>query len=930
MNNLNFKEVDLIKRIEENQELQDAFFSKISNLKWFIPLKEKGYFDADKIPAPIPANKEGYVTIPSWKAMIYLGKLTPNIPKEEKSKYIPQIIEIIQNSTRYAQKHGFSNYRVWWQFSEILLSIPTEFVKPGFLKAIQFWLSDRAEAGLVTKTIGERWLLQLVQEKTEKSLNLATRLLEILFNVEFTEKKFANDTIKESIFLADEHRMGEIQNKLSGLAGNTIGLKAVKVFQSNLEKALTELGNDRWSSIWHPAIEDHEQNKYKDSPENILLFGLRDCLKGYLDQNSDHSKKMITKLLDSPFETIKRAAIYFAGTSQNLQKTLSDRIIDSQYFSSNYRHEMWWFLKNRYPGLDDKQQEKVLRIIDEIEIRDDGVIQEGATAYHKAIWLSAIREFGDREESIYQQAISIAKTEPDHPDFSSYMTSGWRVHNSPFSVEELKSLDLDDLVLKLNNFKGTEEWESPDVEGLSKAFEELIKTEPSRYYSQLRAFYGLKLPYVYSIIKAYDELWGEKASLPWDEVWKNLVNFIESLVKSDEFWSGEHSVSEEKFVANKNWIVSAIGRLFEAGAKSDAHAFPESIHSSVENILAIIFEKQAGENFKQESDAVSIAINSPLGQCVEALINLSLRSCRLENKQNNGDHTAAWAHFRSYYDSGLKSRNCEFATLIAMYYPNFRYMSREWLIENLSTLFNQKDELKWHCAIDGLFHSNSVYEEAYKYLRDTGVLKRIIENSKFRHELKKTAVEYVAYAFINDFEKLESDDSLISILVSGKFSPLTKHLIWFLWILRKEDSAKIHEKVHQLWPLIYEKIDFKSKDGKSLASSLSQWTVFIKNIDDNSYRFLLTLARYAEYDFNSHEFLKSLSRLSNDQPIKSGEIWLEFSRNSAACYPIEPIEALLKNLVKSGKEGDRIARDVVSEYAKRGEERPRHILNSFE
>ena len=114
-----------------------------------------------------------------------------------------------------------------------------------------------------------------------------------------------------------------------------------------------------------------------------------------------------------------------------------------------------------------------------------------------------------------------------------------------------------------------------------------------------------------------------------------------------------------------------------------------------------------------------------------------------------------------------------------------------------------------------------------------------------------------------------------------------------------------------------------------MASSLSKWTVFIKKIDDASYKYLLTLAKFAEYDFNSYEFLKSLSRLSGDQPIKSGEIWLEFSKNSAACYPIEPIESLLKNLVQSGGEGVRIAREVVSEYAKRGEERPRQILNRY-
>ncbi len=110
-----------------------------------------------------------------------------------------------------------------------------------------------------------------------------------------------------------------------------------------------------------------------------------------------------------------------------------------------------------------------------------------------------------------------------------------------------------------------------------------------------------------------------------------------------------------------------------------------------------MLRRQEGEEFKLESDAVFVAINSPRGRCIEGLVNLTLRSCRLAHKEH-GSHTQAWNQYVSIYEAELKRSQrgeYEFATLVAMYLLNFNYMSRDWVRTHLSDIFDQSDYQKW-------------------------------------------------------------------------------------------------------------------------------------------------------------------------------------------------------------------------------------------
>ena len=77
-----------------------------------------------------------------------------------------------------------------------------------------------------------------------------------------------------------------------------------------------------------------------------------------------------------------------------------------------------------------------------------------------------------------------------------------------------------------------------------------------------------------------------------------------------------------------------------------------------------------------ESDAVFVSINSPRGQSLAALINITLRKCRLPDHENLNDHSDVWTHFQTYYDAELDRIDIpeyEFVTIVTNYLPNFLY-----------------------------------------------------------------------------------------------------------------------------------------------------------------------------------------------------------------------------------------------------------------
>lgn len=930
------KQKSAIERVKCNPDLQGFLFRKATGVQWFNAFKEAGFLLPTDIPQPVQAKEEGYVSIPVWPITDYLVAASEQLLEPNNEIYAIEFMNFIRSATMHAKERDFGNYRVWWQFSKIIRNIPTHLISANDLVLIDYWLDDKYERGLVAESLGEYWLISLLDRNDEHSRSLSLGLLQSLYRVRLLDSRYGESNRKEARLHFNSWHARNLTKKVAGRVGKVLGQSAVEVFRNQLEHIIITLNHDKWSSLWRSSIENHEQNHSADDAEDILVEGMRDALLAHLDEAPATAKTYVGELLGSPFETMQRIAIYAIDQHYHQLSELIEQVIIERHFTSNFRHEMWHLLRNHY--LEFSLQEKTLiqGVITGLVVQDDNAEQrEGATAYQRAIWLSAIKDYGDDEGQLFRECIKIIGGEPEHPDFSSYMTSGMVDHKSAISKEQLLSWDSNELINQLNAYLETYTsprlFNGPDLEGLTKTLRQAVKSEPLRFYNQLQKYSSLGIPYIHEIIEAYRELWSENAQLPWDEIWSALLGFCRDIVNQDRLWLQENIKERSSFVANRYWIVRDIGRLIEAGTKTDEHAFSEKLLNQAEEVISILLEKEKGEKFKVDSDSVMVAINSPRGHCIEALINLTLRSCRLANKQF-GNHAAIWAHFQPIYDVELARAEIgeyEFATLVTNYLPNFLYMSKEWVLANLGNIFDKDKYQKWLSAMNGYAYVGTVYEEIYNHLKENGHLIRALDDENIKERVVEKIIQNIAVAYVNNFEELEDTSSLIHILLIRRNYQELSQLIWFLWTLRKDGNENIRAKIFELWPRLLEVIDTNSREGKKLASKLCNWSIFVDEINVGSKHLVLAVAPFAEEEYNSYDFLESIARISAKQPFEAYEIWLRLLEGTSSDFPEEAIKSALANLVRVGPEGHRYAKDVVSKYIKGGNERPSQWLREI-
>ena len=931
---LTHKERSAFDRALEHPELFLILFSKVKKLYWFDVFQEEGMLEPEKSLKYYKSGEVGHIEIPNWSIITYLVNSSVALQDEKNAEYARKYLNLIKDVTKHAKDNEYSNYRTWWQFSKILENISPRIIQEKDLDVIDYWLKDRNGSDLIAEQIGMKWLDGLLENDDEHSLCLSRKILSVLYQVTIVEDNHFGGESKNALFRFDKYYAEKITNEVAKISGERLGEGAIFIFDEQLKYVLKELNNDTWSSLWHPAIEDHEQNKYRNETKNMLVQAYRDSLDGFIKISTEKAGEHIKKMLDGEYQTIHRLAIHSISNNYSTFEKFTDEILNDGFFSDNYRHEMWHFLHKNYQEFSAKQKNQTLKIIGDISMNDgDNVYHKEATAYNKVCWLDAIKSFGGKENNLYEENLQVAKTgEPDHPDFSSYMSSATMVfHESPFSIDELGSLSTGDLIEKLNNYENLDIWSEPSVDGLRAVFNQLIKRDPRKYYLELDQFVGLGLPYINEIIRAYSDLWEEKTDLPWDDVWNKLLKFFEDIIHKPDFWDDENNQQSDSSVYDRRQIVSGISKIVKSGAYPGDSALSVVPIEGAKKIILHLLSKEKGSKFKEGENAVSIAINSPRGQCLEALINFAFRSCRLADKENNKDHSEAWEGFQPLFDAELDRADAEnpeyeFITLVTNWLPHFLYMSEEWVLSNLDKIFDQSCDLKWACAMQGHAYVKTLGPKVYQRLASHGDLIKALDTENIIGLVKEKVIEFIVIAFLGD---MDNETNLMDTLIERNKYEEIYRLIWEIRARRNKNKDNVQKKVFELFPKLLDRIDFSTDNGKKTASQLCIWAEFVDNIDSingKQKEWLLKIAKYAKCDHKDHELLGNLSRLSEKYPCESQEIWLKMLDEYLYPYPEDAIREFLKNLISSGKDGERKAKEVVDKYLQHGATTPAEWL----
>lgn len=923
---LTVKQRNALQRVKNEPALEPWLFKKVDDLVWFDAFVDAGFLNPDLNPKPLE-TKDNTVQIPSWPITEYLVASSIKIKEVQDLDSAEKYLALLKGVTQHAIDNDYSNYRTWWQFSKVIRNLPLDTISIDDLSYVLYWLEDKYDKHLVGKEISE-WIVELVNKKGEQSNALALHLLDALFTINSVEGRYSNNR-QEAVLQLDGYQANKFVEKSANEIGEQLGLAAVEMFEQKFTEVLEINGNDKWSNLWRNSIAEHKQNSRNHDADDIVLKLFRDSLLGYFQSNQTaESTAKLLDIISSSYETIKRIGIFVASESfEHIDEATTNLVIGNKHFNDKYRHELWHFLNKNFTQLNKRQQTSVIETISSLTVTNNetGAIEDKPTAYKQANWYVAIKDVSAEANAHYLQCVDISGVEPDHPDFSCYTSGGAVVNESPLSVTELAVMLENplELVTFLNEYVHVGHFREPGLEGLVETFGALLSLDDCIVLNNLEHFIDLKPHYLDQIFSAYAKLWSDKKQRSWDTLWSKLLTFSHNLFLKESFWQSSDNKESGPFIGDKHWVVSSYCRLVESGCENSEHAFDLSLAGIAKNTLELILNKEEGSDFDNDSDAVSVAINSPRGRCLEAYFKLALYQCRnleqdIEARQN------IWETYEDVFTKELNkpvtANEYEFITIALMYIRNFLYLSKRWTNENLEKMFGDVNSLQWLCAVQAYSYVGWLIPEIHNIFKAKGYYISLLDDPNLNDTVKGRYIEYICIAHIQKVENLGGDDSFLQVLLRRNNEKELSKIIWFLWSIRDQDIDVTEELVFDLWPKLVELIVQQTSEQRPLASKLALWTEYVKELNEQSKVWLSAVAPFVNDDHNGMDFMKELARLSETAALDVADIWKATLVNPFYMYDLEPLEKIFSNLIAQGNEGKAAAKEIADVYIRNCDE----------
>jgi hypothetical protein len=715
-------------------------------------------------------------------------------------------------------------------------------------------------------------------------------------------------TIKKlmSIKIMNEYWLNEALKKYKQKIAKLCGIDAARIAIGKIKKILEE-DISQFNNTWIPTIEDRPQTSFPDRYECQLVRFVRDMFKFSEPQKI---KEEIGKLLKEEHPIFKRIAIHIINYHYKDLNELFWQWEGNPLEDESLKHELYELFKNNCSIFTKEQIYKVLNWIESKnyyipeEIKDKDQVNK-ILAYQKKEWLSALLETKNADIlSSYEKYNKINPVQLDHPGFISWRETT-RGYESPVAKDEFLTKTNEEIA---EYFRSTKE--QIDAEGLSYSFKDCVLENPEKFTNNIKPFLNVPRIYQHTLLWGLGEAWRSKKYINWQVVF----DFIFKLIASEDFWNEEY-----KGYNYRNWIISQIADLIEEGTKDDNHAFSPELLPVAENILLMLVEKTISD-LPDMNDLVTSVLNSTKGKIFSAMVNYSLRYARLYKRENE----ERWAEnikkeFTNRLNREIES-SLEFSVILGEYLPKIYWLDKNWVIDNINKIFPIDNDIHWKSAFTGyLFYSSSIYKDIYFLLRHNGHYAKAIKSEFSDSHIKARLVQHICIGYLEDWENLEDEESLIFQLIENKNINQLLEIVDFFWLQRDELTDNIKSKVKPLWKKLYEigKQNEESQEYKKLFSNLSKWLSLIDEIDDEIYVWLKLSAKYVNRDFESTFFIEYLIEHASKTPAKVGEIYLEMLQ--AGIYPYyeqEQIQNIVCSLYEN-KEKE-IADKICNLYGEKG------------
>ncbi|MXV74626.1 hypothetical protein F4Z99_10135 [Candidatus Poribacteria bacterium] len=492
------------------------------------------------------------------------------------------------------------------------------------------------------------------------------------------------------------------------------------------------------------------------------------------------------------------------------------------------------------------KESEIEQILDWVELAQytaifakDDETRSKAAAYRKREWLSALLETGNENViAAYEKYQKINPAKIENPGSLSNIEI-WAGSTSPLTVEKMSAMSNVQIAKYLANFKEPEiviRKSDPTEEGLAKTLNECVTATPQRFTDNLQPFQDVRNFYQNWLLHGFLAAWRNKKEFDWAA----LLEYIHQLLLSKRFWTEQHDAHSNY----RQWTLLVIADLITSGTVDDRHAFDAQLLPLTEQILLVLVEvvKPSPPTLENLPD---VPPNSDKGKVFSAMVNYSLRFARI-NK--DPEQRIRWSHaikadFTKRLDRSVEP-SFEFSYTLGVYLLNLLHLDEEWVMHNLSRIFPQQDELNWQAAFSGYLLDRRIYEDIYSLFKTHGHYRKALNTNFAGDEVIEALVDHICIGWVQDWETLDDDTSLIYQLIKSGDPKLLSAIVHFF--LEQGDELRensepekmkaydqVKAKIKPAWGVLFEELSKNSElvEYQEVLGPLSGWLGLIDTVD---------------------------------------------------------------------------------------------------
>lgn len=631
-----------LKPLLNDAAIQIQFFEMLSGPSWLKPLEGMGLFRRP----PSAEVVSGGVKYPRWPPGKYLVRVAKESPKA-----VAEILGEIKTD----------NASVVNDILDAALAMPpmhaaTLVPKIGnAIKSGAAWLSLREASDLCARLASGN--------QADAALVLADSL--------FTPPKKKDDRHRPR---RDEYWYNEGLKKvvpaLAQAKPKEFARKLVDWLRALVESQKPH-GNDDHSYVWRPAIEDHEQNRDYELAATMVGF-VRDALEQGIRNNKMALDAALALLDAERFMVFKRLRIHLINAFADRDPDLARRtMLDYSLFDSlELKHEYAMLVGARLPMLLPEERDEWLGWIEtgpdmsqfDEWVRDrvgreateeDRQARKDNWRFNRLHW---IREHLDGYWKTFYENMLAKQGMPELSDLNFRIGTGRWGHETPFSVDDLKKLPFADAVRKVTEWEPAESRPfGPDPEGVASTFSQYLATSPEEFSQQAQLLEGRHPIFVRRFIERMSEAIKEGKAIDLAKVLE-LCEWVVEQDVAQQFSSKEEAEPLED--KDWQWTRNSISRLIKVICDAKIEDRPrytlERYRDTLGALLQALIRDSTTSNVLEDLeekdprtyDYLTIAINSPRGNAVEALLDYA-RWVGGHVKRKQGDREIVPGGFRN-------------------------------------------------------------------------------------------------------------------------------------------------------------------------------------------------------------------------------------------------------------------------------------------